>query len=402
MNVRKGFLQCLVFLSVIFSLFLLSSCGNDSSSTTVISGYAVKGPLAHASIKAYVLDPASPDLMGKLAGTWETGAQAGFRLSLNAKNLKEDYYIVVEATPDTLDLTTGKQPVIHKLTTLITKEQITQNTPIFATPYTTLLLTMVQQSPEAHTDPDTFFPLLDVLKSTLINTLGFGMSPDTDPFTVPALVMENSTADFLDVAAYRSGVEAIGALTQLIMNETGRTSSDVLKALAIDALDGQMDGFNQGTAISLLNQIPGYETWLHGLPIAFLAIPNTDKDQDTGTTDPYTVDEVEWLLAHEISLTGVDANVSGLIDGTVSFTPRPLGHDQDKDGIPDLTDDDDDNDGFTDEEDAFPLDPTEYLERIRTVRAIMPTLTMTAMAIRTKTMIFRWMPPSIWIRMRMA
>ncbi|NEX15115.1 MAG: hypothetical protein C1943_00390 [Halochromatium sp.] len=83
-------------------------------------------------------------------------------------------------------------------------------------------------------------------------------------------------------------------------------------------------------------------------------IPDSHLSSDPRYVDP---DNRNWLLrTGSPSLTaGSDGGQIGRYGGLPDF-------DFDFDGIPDFIDPDDDNDGVSDEEDLFPLDPNEWID----------------------------------------
>ncbi|MCK4481918.1 PKD domain-containing protein, partial [Candidatus Bathyarchaeota archaeon] len=117
-------------------------------------------------------------------------------------------------------------------------------------------------------------------------------------------------------------------------------------------------------------------------------VANADLDQTVvedivvsfdagGSSDNVGIDKYEWDFGDETTGTGIAVTHTYAEPGTyiVTLTVKDeagnsgtdsiiitVQRDTDGDGTPDLTDTDDDNDGVNDDEDAFPLDPTETVD----------------------------------------
>ena len=355
----------LKFFLSIFLCFFLGACGSNDSTQNPeynVTGYAVKGPLVGAVVKVYALNLDNPDFKGRVLGTWKTDENASFSFSWRTDTLQEAYLIEVLTDSETYNINSGTQPVIKTLYTIVTRQQIENGELAFATPYTTLLMKMAQLSENGYASIGGLTEEVAAFESILSNALGFGLPTLSAVFKKQPLLLNENRQSLSDIVAYRTGIEAVGAIVDRIMEKTGAGPEAVVTSIAMDLMDGAFDGTNGDTPVSLFLPIPDFKQWVQSISITTLAIPNTDKDNDPETKDPYTVDEVELMMAREISVTAVDADVAGLLDGSVTFRPAPLGLDSDRDGIPDLSDPDDDNDGVVDGEDAFPLDGDEQLD----------------------------------------
>lgn len=381
-------------LSTAVLALMLSGCGSGSSGggnkpeptepptpepppSFVLSGSAVKGPLANALVEAYAVDYTAADLRGELISSGETDSAARF-VGLELEAEQAPFVIVVSADDDTVDLTTGEAPVITSLQTLITADQLEGETPIYATPLTSIALSVAAKK---GTSAETLDQSLQTAQNQVKSTLGFGMDGDIDIFTVPPVLTDSTTSaqDQQQVAEYRLAVEAVSAVLNDIAGKTTAEDDNadtLLDAIATDLTDGSIDGSADGVAIEAFHgtvvadeiqqdpanlTIPGTET-----SVAAIEQVLSDETADTGTStelDP-TV-EVEG----EPAQTDADSDLDGVPDTQDAFPQDPSEvADTDQDGTGDnrdafpedpSEDTDTDNDGTGDNSDAFPEDPEE-------------------------------------------
>jgi hypothetical protein len=166
------------------------------------------------------------------------------------------------------------------------------------------------------------------------------MDGSIDIFSTPPLIDGStvSTEEQADVAAYRTAVEALTAITYQINSQVSGASVDtVLADLAADLADGGVIDGSAGTTLDtntlqVLEQDP-----------ATLPIPNSPTGQ--------TVADVQTILADETTTTGATTDTTDLTDGTITTVSEPA------ETNPDL-----DDDGVLNADDAFPEDPSESVD----------------------------------------
>ncbi len=325
-------------LAIALSTALLAACGGGGGSSsgggassgggtpptgsgTSVKGVAVKGPLVNATVKAYALDYSAADLIGAAApvGTGTTNAQAQITgLSLDPAGAP--YIVVVEADDDTVDLTTGVEPVITIMKTVITADMLNGGTPVVATPLTSLA-TEVAASKGA--TPETLQQNLSDAQNTVKSTLGFGLNESVDIFTAtPVLNDDTDTPEKqAQVAAYRLAVEAVSAVLNNAAadsSEEGDSATDVLSSMALDLSDGVIDG-KKGE--DDLPELAGVD--VDAVPVANLIIPGTStpvgnitqvldsEAQSLGTS--VTVDQSVTVEPEEV-VTVADTDFDGVKD----------------------------------------------------------------------------------------
>lgn len=259
------------------SAAVLAACGDGGGSDpvavskpsapsgTTVTGTAVKGPLVNATVKAYAVDYAAPDLIGAAApvDTGTTNGQAQITgIALDPAGAP--YIVVVEANAGTTDLTTGAAPVITRMKTIITADMLNNSTPVVATPLTSMAVEVAaSKTPSAATLQQT----LDDAQGTVKTTLGFGLDESVDLFTASPVLTDDADTEEerKQVAAYRLAVEAVSAVLNTVATQTGNVNgaTGVLSDMAQDLADGSID-----TTLSGVNGVD--------LEVANLKIPGTN------------------------------------------------------------------------------------------------------------------------------
>ncbi len=357
-----------------FVILSLAACGgggsnndNESSSRSV-SGSGVKGPLANAVVSVYAFDGSVPDLRGELVNSASTNSKAeitGMALPfpLNPPYIME---FTVNELPvgagGTVDISTNLAPVISSLTTVITSEMLTSGLPLYATPLTTIAVQIAATSVDGTTSITGFEDKLAAAAGDVVNTLGFGMSDEIDIFTAPPLVTDatDSAEEQAEVIAYRRAVEAVSAIVFAMDEQSSGDIGMVISELSKDLADGEIDGMVAGassaifsdTALSILQQEP-----------SSLVIPNTNMTiadiksvlaSEALTTETVTpVGSLESIDAGEIKPVETNPDIDGdLVLNSNDAFPRDATEsvDSDGDGIGDVADTDDNNNGILDED----------------------------------------------------
>lgn len=302
----------------------VSSGGGGGDDGSGLQGYAVKGPLVGASVSAYAIDYSAPDLIGGASpvDTGSTNSRAQFA-GVNLAPESAPYIVVVEADADTKDLTTGAAPVITTLKTVVTAEMLNSDTPVMATPLTSLA---TEVAATKGLTADSLEQVLTDAQNAVKSTLGFGLDESLDIFTaMPVLSDDANTPEEQEkVAAYRLAVEAISAVLSNAAADSSATddsATDVLSLIAQDLSDGAIDGQKDGVALTELNGVDVTATL-----VADLTIPGTDTPVSNITT----------VLNEEAASLGTTTTV----DASVTVTPEEVATvvDTDFDGVADDTD----------------------------------------------------------------
>jgi len=409
-----------VLLATVFGLSACSGGGGGSSTpanptveTKTITGGATKGPLTNANVAIYEMNfsAGSPPVPSDAIDTGTTNNQARIQDLQLSFPLNPPYLLEFTATTATKDLSTCADPadltscfapVLTTMRTVVTEEMLTSGQNVYATPLTTMAVQMAMQQNAA--DTAGFLTNLDMAARRVASTLGFGMSSSIDIFNTPPLVDETTDTDekLGNTASYRSAIEAMGAVVhQIQQNSSAANGSAVLDELADDlASDGTIDGnTSSGTSTVVTSstlQALAYEP-------KDLTIPNTTKKvsgvttelqnetSSTGTnTDTTALGSVEVII--EPAQLNEDIDGDGVFNVNDAFPRNPLADtDTDGDRLPDVvyqdagtadsngdgfvdrlfpavvditapSDTDDDNDGWADDEDDYPLDASRFLD----------------------------------------
>lgn len=321
-----------------------------SLTTYTLTGEAVKGPLAYAEVAIYAVNFESASMKGELLATTTTHIDGRFSdISLNVEEPALAYLIEVTATPQTIDITTGQAPVFSTLQSLVSGSAIQVNTPVLITPLTHLI---TQATAHRATRIEDAIVMRDILAQSVLQYFSFGATNMTDPFSTGALA--SNEIDKTLLLEHRTIIEGITALLFEVAQSAGISVQTLSELIARDLSDGVLN--NQAAT----EQVDGFSIDdLMGAAVPALVIPNTDQDGDLDTDDPFVVSQTAELLQQEQQRLDSGIDLSLLTTDEFVFIPAPLGVDFDKDGIPDSTDDDDDNDGVTDVNDVFPLDDSE-------------------------------------------
>ena len=280
MKISAHFLRTNTFAPIIIlSFFLLSACGggggssdpsalnttsalstngDDSTSFSLdqlntpvdLNGGGIKGPLAHATVNIYKLDNNFPDFFdpSQPIATGITDANAAIQnLSLPA-GTELPLILEVDGTNST-DLITNKTPVLTKLRTVVTKQQIEAGTPIYATPLSTLTFHVAKFATHNSHNTDSLLNQLTNANNLVLSVFNFGLTSNFSTFLTSPLLDSNSTtvAQQQLAAEYRAANEALATIIFLAANELRTNGIDasensVLLQLARDlAADKKID-----------------------------------------------------------------------------------------------------------------------------------------------------------------
>ena len=353
----------------------------DSPAPELISvgGSAVKGPLANAEVRVFALDFTQPDFRGSelaSASTNDAAQIVGLELAGD-----QTYLLEISSIPgQTTDLSTGLEPVITRLRTILREEIFAGNAEIYPTPVTTMItdlailnadqLAPYQGNQDGTVTLQEFMDALDSAEDQFKSAIGYGLKQTIDvDQTNPLITASTDTNQELeDTLAYRTVVEALTTVVYNVAQASGTDSDTVLSELARDLSDGTIDAFADGAASGVYDN--SILATISANP-ANLIIPNTSvRVADTLT-----------LLTEETAETGQSQDTSELTGDSFTLEIAGMADDIDDDGVLNLTDafpydatesvdsdgdrigdnldDDDDNDGVDDVNDPFPYDRTE-------------------------------------------
>ena len=238
---------------------------------------------------------------------------------------------------------------------------------------------------------------VDWAEQRVKSTLGFGVDESVSIFNTPPLIDESTLTDEaqLAAAAYRSAVEGMSAVIYQIAvaaGDSGFSTDDILRDIAQDLADGEIDAIANGVAVSSYNKaaltlfdqdpstlpIPEDESGLTVGDMKALVIQETSQTGAVADTSSFAASDDEVAL--QPATTDPDKDDDG-VDNAIDAYPEDAAADTDTDGDgqPDIayvlvdglrsleidfdrSDSDDDNDGVPDESDAFPLDVEEFLD----------------------------------------
>jgi len=298
-------------ISMCFSVFcaamLLTGCNNKESEltstdsdTVQISGAGIKGPLAFADAKIFAFDPSYPDYYDKTSpiAIAITNQYAEIQELSVPRKIKPPYILSINGS-NGIDLNTGVAPVIDTLLTVVTADMLVDNSPVFATPLTTLAFHMARvskgdiQHNKLHIARSYFNKALGNASNIVSHTFGIGQYTDIDLFRDP-LVINDHTDDLAEqelAVNHRATVEAFATKVYSLSLLKDTTSDAILQRLALDLhSDGIIDNADDGAFIGEIDP-----TILSEDPME-LFIPNS----------AYQIKDIMMLMDEERVLIGTD------------------------------------------------------------------------------------------------
>lgn len=353
-------------ITLLFAVLFLSACGGGGGSDSApqpptpsnveLAGAAVKGPLSGADVRIYQVDATAADLKGALQGTTTTGNDGRFNFSLPATPTHAYYLIDVLATNNTVDVSTGRSPVITTMQSLISAEALVAKQAVYATPLTSLVTRLVAMA--APGDDEAFKKTLANKTMQLKSELGLGLLQDKDIFHTAAMAAHNSET-LENVLAHRTAIEAFSGLVWQVAKQQGVAVEDVIDAMAMDMYDGKLDGMSLPEFSSYKEDIAMVYQISAAQNIGLLEIPHTLRDKGDDTSGALLVGEMVQLLARETEELDASRNTDSLKMMPQKIIVAPISPDYDGDGQPNVSDADMDNDGVKNEDDALPLNELE-------------------------------------------
>ena len=166
-------------LTGLFTVVFLTACGggsnsafssNDlladnvqaSSESIQITGAGIKGPLAFADAKIFIVDPVFPDFYDENSPISSAVTDQYAQISgLSVPADIDPPFILTIGGSQAIDLNTGKSPIISKLVTVITAEMLASHQPVYATPLIMLVFHMVRHAAHENRNLNTFLQELN-------------------------------------------------------------------------------------------------------------------------------------------------------------------------------------------------------------------------------------------------
>jgi hypothetical protein len=341
--------------------FSLVACGGGSSGngpSYALDGAAVKGPLKDATVNVYRVDYSSVDLKGEHVASGTT-RQDGRFLGVTITGSPEGFYLIeVIANAQTIDISTGKPPILSTLTTLISAQDLIGNKPVFATPLTSLVVALSLL--EGAGSENDLASSIEDYSAQVAEQFGFGLLDKVNIFSTPPVITAGHT-DLSQTLAYRTAIEAVASLIWATAHETGIEIAEIENYLTRDLADGLYDGLADGLSNDSVEVLEGIYEFVTGKNIHKLEIPNTSKSVDVSGATPMMVGEVVQMLIKEAE----GLNDTGLIEQyreLPAIVVAPIGPDLDRDGDPDVSDEDIDGDGVNNLFDDLPYDSSESVD----------------------------------------
>jgi hypothetical protein len=393
-----------------------NATNTDTGTTTgttmlALTGGGVKGPLANATVTVYAISPSVTGMKGSVVATGSTNAQAQIQGLALPYPLTPPYLLEFAADSDTVDIYTGTAPVITVMRTILTQALLQTGEQIYATPLTTMAVDLaiknadfdgLMQDGDVNNDQLNWgdrnhdstldaglgdgtatsaelLSALPIAADQIKSTLGFGMGSKVDLFNTPPLFNNTTTtaAEQENAALYRAAVESVTAVVAQISEGTGANDPDaVMDEMSADLADGQIDGQVDGSvsaifsgdtdvarsALELFNQDPNTFPIINGQGGTVGDIKNILDEEKSLTGNETLVTTLDLTTAPETqpAETNPDLDDDGVSNDQDAF-PNDATEttDTDHDGMGNNIDADDDNDGVLDADDAFPLDATE-------------------------------------------
>jgi hypothetical protein len=277
-------------------------------------------------VRIYEVDLAATDLKGAELGEGSTNDQAAITGLEIDQGLSGLLLLEFIADADTTDTGTGMAPVIDRLTTVIDVQRIYDGDAIYATPLTSMAVSLAQANADkgapyaGNSDLTTttaeFTAALAVAQNQVKSTLGFGLDASVDIFSdPPILTAETTTAEAqAKVVKYRAAIEAIAALTDQVASDSSAsdTAQEIFDGLIEDLKDGTIDGLNDTVPVTTLAALDTpIATTLGSLDPTTLVIPNTS----TAITD------IKQTLSDELATTGETVDTTPL--AAIEVNPAP-------------------------------------------------------------------------------
>ncbi|MBL4852088.1 MAG: hypothetical protein JKY90_07395, partial [Gammaproteobacteria bacterium] len=199
------------------------------SAPASLNGGGIKGPLAHATVNVYQLDPSSPGFFdsNNPIATGNTDANAAIQNLSFPAGTTLPLILEVDGTAST-DLITGQTPVLRKLVTVITRDQIEAGVSVYATPLSTMSY-LVAKNAASNGSVNVFLNQLTPANDLVLSVFNFGLGANLNTFLTSPLIDSNATTvERQQLAAqYRAANEALAAVVYQATNQLRSSGTNV-------------------------------------------------------------------------------------------------------------------------------------------------------------------------------
>jgi len=350
------------FIFTLATIFGLSACGGGSQSSTPlppkipptynIIGAAVKGPLKFATVKIYQFDNTKIDGVGRLISTGTTDESAKIKDLIINEDISGYFVIEFSSNDATIEITTEKPPIFKYLRNIISASDIITQKSLYATPLSTLILKLAIAKLQTESSVSN---ALSAAQTDIKSVFGLGSGNETDLLTTPPMLTTetNSIETQNDAWSTRIANEASAALIYQLfikINDQTLTLDELLNDIIKDLADGSINAIAEGLTLAYTSE----DISVLSQPINSLMLAGSDS---------ISITSLKEIMTSEISSTGYSTVEPTLLENSDLFVPHQtliLTVDIDQDGISNSEDLDNDNDGYEDNFDAFPLDKSEW------------------------------------------
>ncbi len=329
---------------------------NTNASNVAISGAAVNSPLINATVEAYLIDLKTGKVGASPIANGTTGDQAQLK-DLSLPSPITPPYLLKFTVNSATTTPGGGTPELKELNTLI----LATDKPVYATAISSMAVLMANNlyqdylavaGNENKGSLSLYESFVKKATNTVKDTLGYGLLPDNfNVFTTSPMINSDSATpeEVSNAVLYRTASNAVvKTVVKLAGTGPSDTTIELIKSLAADLEDGAIDGTNNEGAV------------VYTANTGALNNAQISSSISQVIAEAAQIEDIVSLLNQEKGQTG---------GGSADIASQPPAElkvrfvaDADNDGIPDNKDNDSDNDGVKDEDDALPLDASEWLD----------------------------------------
>ncbi|MEM1110827.1 MAG: sialidase family protein [Pseudomonadota bacterium] len=332
--------------------WLLSHGSAEANGKVRLIGAASRGVLQNMEVAVYELDPAAAGGLGQKVDDGFTDDRGTFQgVALVAPGMNDLYVVAVRRTRDSTNATTAKRPLLSEIRTVVSGRQILQKERIYATPISTLILSVALEVQGKH---QTFAAALYAAEVVVGSIFGLGEADQLNLLTGAPLLTGAAKTEIEQgqVWQHRAIVEvffsALHDQFSSLPKGTG-TIDDLLGAMAWDLADGKLNARRKRSRSEVYDDE------------SLASYRRPAETYGFARTGGKRLSDLQQIMLDELPVTREKVNVSQFeaLSLVVSAPAFVLNGDTDRDGIQNSEDGDDDGDGYFDDVDAFPLDKRE-------------------------------------------